>query len=56
MAQGDGDQRGNDVLAALRHHDRHQAPRLVLAILQYALLACALVALVGSAVMYATDR
>jgi hypothetical protein len=33
-----------------------EAPRLVLAILQYALLACALVALVGSAVMYATER
>ena len=33
-----------------------EAPRLALAILQYALLACALVALVGSAVMYVTDR
>ena len=33
-----------------------EAPRLALAVLQYALLACALVALVGSAVMYATDR
>jgi len=31
-------------------------PRLALAILQYALLACALVALIGSAVMSATDR
>jgi hypothetical protein len=31
-----------------------EAPRLALAILQYALLACALVALVGSAVMSAT--
>ena len=33
-----------------------EAPRLLLAILQYSLLTCALVALVGSAVMYATDR
>ena len=33
-----------------------EAPRLILAILQYILLALALVALVGSAVMYATDR
>jgi hypothetical protein len=33
-----------------------EAPRLALAILQYALLACALVALVGSAVTYATDQ
>jgi len=33
-----------------------EAPRMALAVVQYALLACALVALVGSAVMYATDR
>ena len=33
-----------------------EAPRLMLATLQYILLALALVALVGSAVMYATDR
>lgn len=33
-----------------------EAPGLALAILQYSLLTCALVALVGSAVMYATDR
>jgi hypothetical protein len=33
-----------------------EAPRLLLAIVQYSLLTCALVALVGSAVMYATDR
>ena len=33
-----------------------EAPRLALAILQYALLGCALVALVGSAVMYASER
>jgi len=33
-----------------------EAPRQALAILQYALLACALCALIGSAVMYATDR
>jgi hypothetical protein len=33
----------------------NEAPRLALAILQYSLLAFALVALVGSAVMYATD-
>ena len=33
-----------------------EAPRLALAFLQYSLLACALIALVGSAVMYATDR
>lgn len=33
-----------------------EAPRLALARLEYALLACATVALVGSAVMYATDR
>ena len=33
-----------------------EAPRMSLAVVQYALLACALVALVGSAVMYATDR
>lgn len=33
-----------------------EAPSLALALLQYALLACALVALTGSAVMYATDR
>ncbi|MCP4618266.1 MAG: hypothetical protein GY844_17750 [Bradyrhizobium sp.] len=33
-----------------------EAPRLALALLQYSLLACGLFALVGSAVMYATDR
>lgn len=33
-----------------------EAPRLVLAILQYSLLTCTVVALIGSAVMYATDR
>ena len=33
-----------------------EAPRLALAILQYALLGCALVALVGSAAMYASER
>jgi hypothetical protein len=33
-----------------------EAPRQALAILQYALPACALCALIGSAVMYATDR
>lgn len=33
-----------------------EAPRLALAILQHALLACALVALVGSVVMHATDQ
>ena len=33
-----------------------EAPHRALAILEYALLACAMVALVGSAVMYATDR
>ena len=33
-----------------------EAPRLGLAILKYVLLACALAAPVGSAVMYATDR
>lgn len=33
-----------------------EATRLGLAILQYSLLACALIALVGSAVMHATDR
>jgi hypothetical protein len=33
-----------------------EAPRLALAILQYALLACAQVALIGSVVMHATER
>lgn len=33
-----------------------EALRLALAILQYALLACALVALIGSVVMHATKR
>ncbi len=33
-----------------------EAPRLALVILQYALLACALVALTGSVVMHATER
>ena len=33
-----------------------ETPRLALGILQYALLACAALALLGSAVMYATDR
>ena len=33
-----------------------EAPRLELAFQQYSLLACTLVALVGSAVMYATER
>jgi len=33
-----------------------EAPRLALALLQYSLLACALIALVGSAVVHATDR
>jgi hypothetical protein len=33
-----------------------EAPRLALAILQYVLLACALISLIGSAVMYATER
>ena len=33
-----------------------EAPRLALSILEYSLLGCALFALVGSAVMYATER
>ena len=33
-----------------------EAPRLALSILEYGLLACAFFALVGSAVMYATER
>ena len=33
-----------------------EAPRQAVAILEYALLACAMVALVGSAAMYAQDR
>ena len=33
-----------------------EAPRQAVAILEYVLLACAVVGLVGSAVMYATDR
>jgi hypothetical protein len=33
-----------------------EAPRPALAILQYVLLACASIALLGSAVMHATDR
>lgn len=33
-----------------------EAPRPALAVLQYALLACSLVALVGSAVMYAAEN
>jgi hypothetical protein len=33
-----------------------EAPRLALALVQYSLLTLAVVALVGSAVMYATDR
>lgn len=33
-----------------------EAPGPALAILQYALLACSLVALIGSAVMYATEK
>jgi hypothetical protein len=33
-----------------------EARRLALAILQYSLLGCALIALVGSAVMYATEQ
>ncbi len=33
-----------------------EAPRLLLAVLEYSLLACVLIALIGSAVMYATDR
>ena len=33
-----------------------ESPRLALAALQCSLLVCALVALVGSTVMYATDR
>jgi hypothetical protein len=33
-----------------------EAPQMALSFLQYSLLACALIALVGSAVMYATDR
>ena len=33
-----------------------EAPRLAFAIPQYSLLACALVALVGSAVMYAAEQ
>jgi hypothetical protein len=33
-----------------------ESPRLALAVLQYSLLVCALVALLGSAVMCATDR
>lgn len=33
-----------------------EAPRQAVAILEYALLACAVVGLIGSAVMYAADR
>jgi len=56
MAESGADQCADVVLAALRHHDRGGTPRLAVAILQYALLACSLVALIGSAVMHATDQ
>jgi hypothetical protein len=53
MADGSADER-RDV--GLRITSATEPPRQVPVILQYALLACTLCAVIGSAVMYATDR
>ncbi|XSC46869.1 hypothetical protein ACF1BQ_015165 [Bradyrhizobium sp. RDT10] len=53
--QTDADERDYVSLAALRDGDVTEAPSRALAILQYGLLACALIGLVGSLVMLASE-
>ena len=55
MAQTDADERDYVSLAALRHGDGHQSPSRGLAV-QYGLLACALVGLIGSLGMLASEK
>ena len=56
MADGNADERRDVGLAGLRITSATEPPRQALVILQYALLACTLCAVIGSAVVYATDR
>ena len=56
MAQIDADERDYVSLAALRDGMATEAPSRALAILQYGLLACALIGLVGSLVMGALEK
>ena len=56
MAEGHADQRGDGGLAVYDLTSAAEAPRQALAVLEYGLLGCALFALIGSAVMYATER
>jgi hypothetical protein len=57
MAQIDADERDYVSLAAVGDgNGRPEAPRRTLAILQYSLLACALIGLVGSLVMRASEK
>jgi hypothetical protein len=56
MAQIDADERDYVSLAALRMAMATEAPSRALAILQYGLLACALIGLVGSLVMVALEK
>ncbi|MEH2608868.1 hypothetical protein [Bradyrhizobium sp. AZCC 1693] len=57
MAQTDADERDYLGLAALRDgNGATEAPSRALAILQYGLLACALIGLVGSLAMLASEK
>ena len=56
MAQIDADERDYVSLAALRDGNGGRAPSRALAILQYGLLACALIGLLGSLVMLASEK
>jgi len=56
MAQTDADERDYVSLAALRDGNSDRSPSRALAILQYGLLACALIGLIGSLVMLASEK
>ena len=55
-AQIDADARDYVSLAALRDGNGNEAPSRALAILQYGLLACAMIGLVGSLAMLASEK
>jgi hypothetical protein len=56
VAESDADERADVGLAALRHGYRDRNAAAGGAILQYGLLACALVGLIGSLVMAAQEK
>jgi hypothetical protein len=53
VAQGDADERGDFGLACLRYRHGNRGPEVAVAILQSALLTCALIGSVGSVLMIA---